>query len=252
MLARSSNPHAFRHALYLVAAAMLFCASQAFAQVAAGTATAVSGQVQLQRSAATTALTTGTAIMVGDRITTGAASSATITLTDQSQLEIHDSSTITIDQHLVGPSGRLNTRVGLVSGLLRSFVHVTSSGAPNFQVNTPNAIAAARGTTYDTAFHPGQKRSQYPNCGDFTDVSVSDGVVEVRSTRNPGASPVEIKAGYTTSVPCALPPLAPAASGTTSGGLGGFTGVNPGMGAAPPPPPPPPLPPIPSGGGFPG
>jgi len=231
--------------------AAIALAAPAFAQIA-GTATAVSGQVQLQRAGATSNLAQGATVQVGDRITTGPASSATITLTDQSQLEIHDSSTVTIDQHLVGAGGRVSTQVGLVSGLLRSFVHLTSAGGvPNFAVHTPNAIAAARGTTYDTDYRAGASRPEYPNCGDFTDVSVSEGVVEVRSTLNPGAPAVEVRPGYTSSVPCALAPLLPAAVGTTGGGgAGGFTGVSRGGSSAPPPPPPPPPPP--SGGGFPG
>jgi hypothetical protein len=121
-------------------------------------------------------------------------------------------------------------------------------------VHTPNAIAAARGTTYDTDYRSGASRPDYPNCADFTDVSVSEGVVEVRSTLNPSAPAVEVRPGYTSAVPCALPPLLPAAVGTTGGGgVGGFTGVSPGAGAAPPPPPsPPPPPPPPAGSGFPG
>ncbi len=212
--------------------------------------------MQLQRAGATSNLAQGTAIQVGDRIVTGPNSSATITLSDQSRLEIHDSSTVTIDQHLIGAGGRVSTQIGLVSGLLRSFVHLTSAGGvPNFSVHTPNAIAAARGTTYDTDYRAGIQRPGYPNCAKFTDVSVSEGVVEVRNTLNTSAPAVEVQAGYTTSVPCALAPLQPAAIGTTGGGgVGGFTGVSPGGSSAPPPPPlsPPPPPPPPSGGGFPG
>lgn len=155
-------------------------AAYAFAQATAGTTTAVQGQVQVQRAAATSNLTRGAPVLVGDRITTGPGSSATITLSDQSQLEIHDSSTVTIDQHLVGAGGRVNTQVGLVSGLLRSIVHLTSAGGvPNFSVHTPNAIAAARGTDYETDYRSGAQRPGYPSCSDFTDVSVTEGVVEV-------------------------------------------------------------------------
>jgi hypothetical protein len=248
---------AHRVALLAVAASviatLLAFTNSALAQTA-GTATAVQGQVQLQRAGATSNLTQGAAIQVGDRIVTGPNSSATITLTDQSRLEIRDSSTVTIDQHLVGAGGRVNTQIGLVSGLLRSFVHLTSAGGvPNFSVHTPNAIAAARGTTYDTDYRAGIQRPAYPNCADFTDVSVSEGVVEVRNALNTTTPAVEVRPGYTTSVPCALAPLLPAAVGTTGGGgVGGFTGVSPGGSSAPPPPLPPPPPPPPSGGGFPG
>jgi hypothetical protein len=93
----------------LVALALIAFRAPAFAQATAGTATAVQGQVQVQRAAATSNLAQGAPVLVGDRITTGPGSSATITLTDQSRLEIQDFSTITIDQHLAGAGGRVNT-----------------------------------------------------------------------------------------------------------------------------------------------
>src|SRR5579884_2728000 len=162
----------------LVALALAALRTRAYAQATAGTATAVQGQVQVQRSTGTINLTQGAPVLIGDRISTEPGSSATITLTDQSRLEIEESSTVTIDQHLVGTGGRVNTQIGLVSGLLRSFVHLTSSGGvPNYSVHTPNAIAAARGTTYDTDYRSGSTRPDYPNCADFTDVTVSEGVV---------------------------------------------------------------------------
>lgn len=217
----------------------------ASAQTPAGSVTSLQGQAQDQRAGGTINLAQGTQVLVGDKITTGAAADLTITLTDQSRLEVRESATITIDQHLVGPGGRTSTNIGLVSGLLRSFVHLTSSGTvPNFEVHTPNAIAAARATKYDTSYETGQSRPGNPSCTDFTDVSVYEGAVELRNAANPSAPGVMVPAGYTTTVPCALPPLLVAPLGTTGGGgLGGFTGVPPSVGGAPPPPPLPPPPP---------
>ncbi len=135
MIARGGDyPRALTRAIGAAFAmlAAIALAAPAFAQTA-GTATAVSGQVQLQRAGATSNLAQGATVQVGDRITTGPASSATITLTDQSQLEIHDSSTVTIDQHLVGAGGRVSTQVGLVSGL--SSLHTWENGVTATEID---------------------------------------------------------------------------------------------------------------------
>jgi len=112
----------------IVAAIVLAAKTWSLAQAPGspvGRMTSVGGSVELQRGSSKSNATMGMAVEVADHIGTGNPGHAIVTLTDQSQLEIHDSSTVTIDQHLVGAGGRVNTQVGLVSGLLRSFVHLT-------------------------------------------------------------------------------------------------------------------------------
>src|SRR5215469_18448705 len=71
-----------------------------FAQAAnAGTVREVSGTAQLQRGAATIPVTRGMPVEVGDRIITGDDGHVVVLLTDQSTLELSDSSNMIITQH---------------------------------------------------------------------------------------------------------------------------------------------------------
>jgi ferric-dicitrate binding protein FerR (iron transport regulator) len=204
--------------------------------------------VQLQRGGTTTGAGTGTAVDVGDRVITGPGGRAVITLTDGSQLELGESSNLVIDNHALAPAGgRAATQVSLFGGVLRSIVNATG-GAPNFEVHTPNAVAAVRGTRFDTAYNVGEARPTFGDCRKFTDVVVYEGVVSVR---NPGAATgTEVPAGYEISVPCNLSPMLPGPIGMTGAhsNLGTVVGgvpppACPAMSACPPPKPPPPMPP---------
>ena len=144
---------------------------------------------------------------------TGPGGRAVITLTDGSQLELGESSNLVIDNHALAPAGgRAGTQVSLFGGVLRSVVNATG-GAPNFEVHTPNAVAAVRGTRFDTIYNEGESRPTFGDCRKFTDVVVYEGVVSVR---NPGAATgEEIPAGYEVSVPCNLTPMLPGPIGMT-------------------------------------
>ena len=152
--------------------------------------------MHIERGGTTVPATPGTAVDVGDRIVSGPNSRATITLTDNSKLELDESSSLAIDQQMVGTNTR-NTKLSLFSGLVRSFVSYTSSPTPNFEVHTPNAVASARGTEYDTSSSgqppntmSDEDRKKYKDCRRFTQVSVYDGTVEVTNTTNPGGGSV--------------------------------------------------------------
>lgn len=201
----------------------------------AGSVTTASGPVQLQRAGATTPLAAGTALNVGDRIITGTNGHVIVTLSDGSTLELGDSSNLTIDSHALAPTGgRAATSVSLFGGVVRSVVDATG-GAPNFEVHTPNAVAAVRGTRFDTAFSDGTTRPGYGDCHQFTDVSVYEGTVGLRNPSAVAGAGVDIPAGYEATVPCnenaSLPgPLGMTgavsgmAGGTPSGGPGGVVG----------------------------
>ena len=202
----------------------LMAASRSAAQTpgaVAGTASSVSGNAQYQRGAVVSGLTAGTPVDVGDRIITGPGGHAVITLTDGSRLEIGDSSNIVIDNHALAPAGgRAATRVSLFSGVLRSVASATG-GTANFEVHTPNAVAAVRGTRWDTAYTEGESRPTYGDCHKFTDVVVYEGIVDIR---NPTATNgIDVPAGYEVTVPCE--------SGSTLPGPIGMTGAR-SMGAA--------------------
>jgi hypothetical protein len=238
--------------LALASFVLLLAPSIADAQTPAGSFASVSGPVQIQRAGATIGAAPGIGVDVGDRILTGANGHAVIVLNDQSKLDIAPSSNITLDQFTI-TGGGTTTRVGLFSGALRSLVtHASGGSVANYEVHTPNAVAAVRGTDFDTTYIEGAARPGYQGCQRYTDVRVREGVVAISNVANPGET-VDVEAGYETTVPCMLPPLnagplgiagaaGPGTSGSRSAGSGaaaaaGFSAPPPGGGTSAPPPP---------------
>jgi hypothetical protein len=225
----------------LIVALALAMAPRALAQAPgtpAGSITSASGSVQLQRGTATTAAGPGTAVQVGDRIITGPGGHAVVTMTDGSTLELGESSNLAIDNQALAPTGgRATTQVSLFSGVVRSIVNATA-GAPNFEVHTPNAVAAVRGTRFDTAYSEGSTRPTYGDCHKFTDVAVYEGLVAVRNPANAASGGVEVPAGYEVTVPCNGDPTLPGPlgmTGTGAGAVGPGTGGPTVVGGVPPP-----------------
>ena len=240
---RSHYSALFGAELLLISALVLVVSGPALAQTAAGSFSSVSGQVQIQRTGATIGAASGVGVNVGDRIVTGAGGHAVIVLNDQSRLELGPASNITLDQFTI-TGGATSTRVSLFSGVLRSLVNAASGGAPaNYQVHTPNAVAAVRGTRFDTAFTENTIRPGYQGCERYTDVSVYQGTVSLAPLATPNVSQ-DITAGYEATLPCDRPPTTPgplAMTGATSldsataGGGAMFVGAVPGSSGAPPP-----------------
>jgi len=196
----------------------MFIANRAMAQTPAGSVTTLTGTVHVERAGTTVPATPGMALDVGDRIVTGANSRVTITLTDNSKLELDESTSLVIDQQMIGANSR-NTKLSLFTGVVRSFVSFTSSPTPNFEVHTPNAVASARGTQYDTGTDTNE-RKEYKDCRRFTQVSVYDGTVEVTNATNPGAGSVQVPAGHKTLVACGFVPEAPTEIGAAGAAAG--------------------------------
>lgn len=219
---RTTKNRARRNVINVVATAMfIFGGGVAQAQTVAGSVTAVSGSVTIGRAGATSPATYGEKVDVGDRLTTGPNGNVTITLTDGSQMELEQSSTLTLDENTLTPGGqRQSTRVTLLTGLLHSLVRVTPGTPPNYEVHTPNAVASARGTSYDVDHETGVTDNKYPNCKEFSHVSVYQGTVEVSNPTNPSSPPVDVKPGQKVTVPCGGAPLFGAAGGIgTAGGI---------------------------------
>jgi len=218
-------------------AALVAFATGASAQTAVGVVTMVSGSAGIQRGAGTVTPRVGVELDQGDRITTGADGHLTATLSDNSHLELAESSAMVLDQMVFVAGGRVSTRVSLALGALRSSVTSAVGGAPNFEVHTPNAVVAVRGTKWNTRYHEGTERPGFPSCKRFTDVEVYEGTVDVGSATTPSAQHEAVSAGYETTVACDAPPLEAGPLGITgTGGIGGFRGVAPGAGGVSPPP----------------
>jgi len=227
--------------LLLISALLLVVSGPALAQTAAGSFLSVNGPVQIQRSGgATIGAAAGVGVNVGDRIVTGANGHAVIVLNDQSRLELGPASSITLDQFTVS-GGAAATRVSLFSGVMRSLVNAASGGAAaDYQVHTPNAVAAVRGTKFDTAYSENVIRPGYQGCEKYTDVSVYQGTVNLAPVGTPNAGE-DVHAGYEATLPCDKPPTGGGPLSMTgavsleSANAGGasFAGAAPGSSAAP-------------------
>src|SRR5271167_555615 len=238
---RSYFSAGFGARLLLTCALVLVACGPALAQTVAGAFQSASGQVQILRpGGATIGAAAGVGVNVGDRIVTGPNGHAIIVLNDQSRLELGPASSITLDEFTI-TGGATATRVSLFSGVMRSLVNAASGGAPaNYQVHTPNAVAAVRGTKFDTAYTENMIRSGYQGCERYTDVSVYTGTVNLSPVATPNAGE-DVQAGYEATLPCDKPPTAAgplAMTGAVSldsaaGGGAQFTGAAPSSGGAP-------------------
>jgi hypothetical protein len=142
---------------------LLTLAQRAWAQTSAGSISTLSGNVTVERAGKSIAAVRGTALHVGDKLTTGPNGRITIRLSDGSQVELNDSSSLVLTENVINPDGaRASTKITLLSGLVRSLVKVSSGGQPNFEVHTPNAVASARGTMFDVSYHEGQSPPATP------------------------------------------------------------------------------------------
>jgi hypothetical protein len=140
-----------------LAVVLLVSVPHAWGQASAGSVSAVTGSVSVERAGKPIPAADGAAVQVGDKFTTGPNSRVTIKLSDGSQLELNESSTLVLTEDTLNPDGsRASTKVTLMSGLVRSLVHFSPSGTPNFEVLTANAVASARGTMFDVAYHEGE------------------------------------------------------------------------------------------------
>jgi len=136
---------------------------RAWAQLYAGSIGTLVGTVAIERAGTTIPGIYGMTLEVGDKLTTDAKSRVTIALSDGSQIELTESSTLVLTENILNPDGsRASTKITLLGGLVRSFVRVASGAAPNFEVHTPNAVAAARGTKFDVSYEKGQARPVGP------------------------------------------------------------------------------------------
>jgi FecR protein len=210
-------------AMLAVAMVALFGTS-ARAQTPAGTVSVVTGDVQIIRAGTTIKAAVGTPVEVGDQLKTGPGANVAVMLSDKSRFELGESSQMTIDQHTVG-AGTSTTRLGLALGVVRNWVvHVAGGNAANYEVHTPNAVGAARGTTFDVQYQDNATRNEFKGCKQFTDVAVYEDSVDLSNPTAPGNEHVTVPAGHKSTVPCALVPLAPVVIGAaTAATLGGDT-----------------------------
>jgi ferric-dicitrate binding protein FerR (iron transport regulator) len=196
---------------------ILIClAGRAAAQVSAGTIKEVHGAADVQRNGRSIAAVIRMSILVGDKLETSRHSNVTVELTDGSQLILSDASSVVIDRLMISAA---DSTIELFKGKLRSIVNMAAGKPAGFEVHTPNAVAAVRGTDFDTVYIEGKPCPGFPQCLRYTDIGVYKGIVEVRNPTSSKAISVRVAAGYETTVPCELPPASPGPLG-----IGDLTG----------------------------
>ncbi len=121
----------------------------AHAQNTVGTITQLQGVANIERNGATTPARMNEPVMLHDKIMTGPNASLTIGLVDKSFLQLTASSTLTIDEGVMVNGVGAPSKVGLLAGDLHSVIlGAMRSSSTSFEVHTPNAIGAVRGTDF--------------------------------------------------------------------------------------------------------
>ncbi len=98
--------------------------------------------------------------------------------------------------------------VEILLGRVRAYIRKRTGGAPSFQMGTPSAVIAVRGTRFDVEV----------NRRGVSEVDVFDGLVEVASTGAAGPS-VLVGPGFSTRVGMGTPPESPVPTGEIRPGV---------------------------------
>jgi hypothetical protein len=120
----------------------------------AGKVTFLTGSAERHRSGHSEALALGSPVVLGDQVTTGAASRVEITLADRSAVRLDENSKLVIQQaDFGGTEGQKQFAAKLTLGKLWSKVTSVLGGQSRFEVATDNAVAGVRGTTFRVDAH---------------------------------------------------------------------------------------------------
>jgi hypothetical protein len=216
----------FARATAIAVIAIAALSSAALAQNTVGTVTKIHGIANIQRGASTIAVVDHLPIMLHDRIVTEPDASMTIGMVDNSSLQVGGGATITIDESVMVNGVGAPSKVGLFGGSVHSIIAGAMKGSTStFQIHTPNAVGAVRGTEWDETYTEGTPREKYPDCRQFTDFAVQDGTVNVSAVQDP-TQQEDVHAGKKSTVACGA-----IVSGGT-GGAGGIGGLGAGVTAA--------------------
>jgi hypothetical protein len=210
----------------LVVIGIASIAPAAHAQSTVGTITQLTGAANIQRAGgATIAVAQNMPVMLHDRVATDTNGSLTIGLVDNSSLQLGPASTLVIDNSVLVNGVGAPSKVGLLQGDLHSIIVGAMKGSSTtFEVNTPNAIGAVRGTDF-TTHTDNNGRQGYPDCFQFTDLTVEDGTVQFCNTATPPECK-DIKKGEHSTMACG------GFAGGGGAGLGVIGGTAIGLGLA--------------------
>jgi len=199
----------------------IFAPQMAAAQETVGAIATVSGIAKLLRSGKELDVGPAMPVAIGDRIRTAPNAQVSVTFADGSNAELGESSSFTIDRYALSGSTRKSALLALWGGHLRTIVKLAAAAARDFEVHTPNAVVAVRGTEFETAFIDGRPCPEDRSCMRYTTVGVSSGIVAVSNPSNP-TPPIEVDEGYETTVACEAAPTSPAPLGMEDLGAPGY------------------------------
>ena len=144
---------------FICAVSVLFFSTQAYAAEAVGKITRVEGRVDILRQGALPAIPAhvGDALFQKDMVRTKSSSRAEILFRDNTVLRIAQRSRIDISEYFTGESnkGIIKLSRGQVQAVVDKNVTKRISlapGANRFEIQTPNAVAGVRGTTFDVLY----------------------------------------------------------------------------------------------------
>ncbi|MCW8933595.1 MAG: FecR domain-containing protein [Gammaproteobacteria bacterium] len=129
-------------------------------QAAAALVLSVTGKVNLQtfNNKTLQALNTKQLINIGDTIITGDNGSALIQFADNSSLLVQKNSQVVFNTLSVyGQSGMVDTQVRLQQGRVETAVKPLKDSISRFEITTPAAVAAVRGTAFRVAYEETQE-----------------------------------------------------------------------------------------------
>ena len=143
-------------------------------------------------------LTSGTVLDTGDgRL-------VLVLRTDESEILVQPHTRLVVTE----PAPGNWDAVEILLGRVRAYIRKRTGGAPPFQMGTPSAVIAVRGTRFDVEV----------NGRGVSEVDVFDGLVEVASSTIPGP-PVLVSPGFSTRVGMGTPPEPPVPTGEIRPGV---------------------------------
>jgi hypothetical protein len=155
------------------AAFLLFGVTQALAGApAVGKVVAIKGTASIGHSGAQVKAQVRGEIFASDTVRTGAGSRAKLLFIDDSVLTLSENSTLVVQEFIDGQGKQGRSIYNLLDGKLRSVV-----GKTKFEVRTPTAVAAARGTVI--FFEVGKLNNE-----SYSRIICLEGKVEVQNVLN--------------------------------------------------------------------
>jgi len=172
------------------------------AQSAAGSCAGVQGTVEVQHAGVWQNASVGAAVFVGDRVRTGAHSRATVVFRDDSVLDFAPKTEVSVEtQDFDESARRFRSLFRLAAGKVRVWASAYYSQAQaRYEVETPTAIAAVRGTEFITS---------YDSATGITDIVGLDGQVEVHAKLAVMGAGVDVGPHFITRVPKGRFPTTP-------------------------------------------